>query len=79
MRGRFMNQGGRCSYTAPEKRVPANHPLRKVRELVGDVSSDLNCGLGRLDDQPGTSFDLLGVIAERLAAAGVRRHPSNAS
>lgn len=48
MRGRFTDQGGLFSYFAPDKRVPANHPLRKVRELVRDVLSDLNCSLGRL-------------------------------
>lgn len=34
MRGRFTDQGGLFSYTAPDIRVLANHPLRKVRELV---------------------------------------------
>jgi phosphopantetheinyl transferase len=36
------------SYVSPEARVPANHPLRKVRALVRDVSSDLNRGLSKL-------------------------------
>ncbi len=48
MRGRFTDQGGLFSYIAPDKRMPADHPLRKVRELVRDVLSDLNRGLGRL-------------------------------
>jgi hypothetical protein len=48
MRGRFTDQGGLFSYIAPDKRVPANHPLRQVRELVRDVLSDLNRSLGRL-------------------------------
>jgi transposase len=48
MRGRFTDQGGLFSYIAPDKRVSANHPLRKVRELVRDVLSDLNRSLGRL-------------------------------
>ena len=48
MRGRFTDQGGLFSYIAPDKRVPANHPLRKVRELVRDVLSDLSRSLGRL-------------------------------
>lgn len=48
MRGRFTDQGGLFSYIAADKRVPANHPLRKVRELVRDVLSDLNRSLGRL-------------------------------
>ncbi|MET4295237.1 transposase, partial [Bradyrhizobium sp. LB8.2] len=47
MRGRSTDQGGLFSYIAPDKRVPANHPLRKVRELVRDVLSDLN-RLGKL-------------------------------
>ena len=48
MRSRFTDQGGLFSYIAPDKRVPANHPLRKVRELVRDVLSDLNRSLGKL-------------------------------
>src|SRR5947207_12318311 len=48
MRGRFTDQGGLFSYIAPDKRVPANHPLRKGRELVRDVLNDLSRSLGRL-------------------------------
>ena len=48
MRGRFTDQGGLFSYIAPDKRVPANHPLRKIRELVRDVLSDLNRSFARL-------------------------------
>ena len=33
----FGDQGGLFSYIAPEARVPANHPLRKIRELPRDV------------------------------------------
>ena len=43
-----MDQGGLFSYIAPEARVPANHPLRKIRELVRDVLGELNRSLGRL-------------------------------
>ena len=31
MRGRFADQGGLFSYISPEARVPASHPLRKIR------------------------------------------------
>jgi transposase len=48
MRGRLVDQGGLFSYIAPEKRVPANHPLRKIRELVRDVLGELNGNLGKL-------------------------------
>ena len=41
MRGAFVDQGGLFSYIAPEARVPANHPLRKIRELVRDVLGEL--------------------------------------
>jgi hypothetical protein len=29
-----VDQEGLFSYVSPEARVPANHPLRKIRELV---------------------------------------------
>jgi transposase len=48
MRGKFEDQGGLFSYISPEKRVPANHPLRKIRELVRDVLKDLTHSFGKL-------------------------------
>jgi hypothetical protein len=48
MRGKFVDQGGLFSYIAPDKRVPANHPLRKIRELVRDVLGELNRSLGKI-------------------------------
>ena len=48
MRGAFVDQGGLFSYIAPEARVPANHPLRRIRELVRDVLGELNRSLGKL-------------------------------
>jgi hypothetical protein len=35
-------------YISPEARVPADHPLRKIRELVRDVLSEMNRDLGKL-------------------------------
>ena len=37
MRGGFRDQGGLFSYISPEARIPASHPLRKVRSLVREV------------------------------------------
>ena len=37
-----------CFRISPEARVPANHPLRKVRELVRDVLGELNRSLSKL-------------------------------
>lgn len=48
MRGAFEDQGRLFSYISPEARVPANHPLRKVRELVRAVLGELNRCLSKL-------------------------------
>jgi transposase len=48
MRGAFLDQGGLFSYISPEARVPKNHPLRQIRELVRAVLSDLSRSLSRL-------------------------------
>lgn len=48
MRGRFVDQGGLFSYVSPDTRVPANHPLRKIRELVRDVLGELSRSFGKL-------------------------------
>jgi len=53
MRGRFFDQGGMFSYIRPEQRIPANHPLRKVRELVREVLEELNHSFGRLYSHEG--------------------------
>jgi transposase len=53
MRGKFEDQGGLFSYISPEARVPKDHPLRKIRELVRDVLADLNRTLGRLYSNEG--------------------------
>lgn len=48
MRGAFVDQGGLFSYVMPEARIPKNHPLRKVRELVREVLGELNRSFGQL-------------------------------
>jgi transposase len=48
MRGKFVDQGGLFSYISPDKRVPADHPLRKIRELVRDVLGELSRSLANL-------------------------------
>jgi transposase len=42
MRGSFADQTKLFSYISPEKRVPAGHPLRKVREIVREVLASLD-------------------------------------
>ncbi len=53
MRGAFQDQGGLFSYISPEKRVPLNHPLRKVRELVREVLKKLNRSFEKLYSHEG--------------------------
>jgi transposase len=53
MRGRFDDQGGMFSYIQPEKRIPADHPLRKIRGLVRDVLKDLSHSFGKLYSHEG--------------------------
>jgi transposase len=48
MRGRFQDQGKLFSYVSPESRVPQEHPLRRIRQLVRDVLTELSPGFGRL-------------------------------
>jgi transposase len=55
MRGVFRDQGGLFSYVSPESRVPAEHPLRKIRRLVRDVLTELSrsfAGLYAKDGRP---------------------------
>ena len=48
MRGRFQDQGGLFSYVSPETRVPKGHPLRRIRQLVRDVLTELSPSFGWL-------------------------------
>ena len=48
MRGRSRDQGGMFSYVSPESRVPASHPLRRVRRLVREVLGGLSRSFGTM-------------------------------
>lgn len=48
MRGAFQDQGKLFSYICAESRVPSDHPLRKIRELVRDVLKELNRSFSKL-------------------------------
>lgn len=65
MRGSFRDQGGLFSYVSPESRVAANHPLRKVRELVRAVLEDLSWTFGKLYAHEGRPS----IPPERLLSA----------
>ena len=42
MRGEDIQQSAMFSYLSPEKRVPAGHPLRRIRETTDGVLKDLS-------------------------------------
>jgi transposase len=41
MRGDDNQQDGMCSYISPEKRVPAEHPLRPIRKMVDEILKEM--------------------------------------
>jgi transposase len=53
MRGEFRDQGGLFSYIDPERRIPADHPLRQVRTLVRAVLKELSRSFSRLYSHEG--------------------------
>ncbi len=53
MRGTFRDQGKLFSYVSSDSRVPAAHPLRKIRALVRDVLAELSRSFARLYAQEG--------------------------
>src|SRR5881296_4587556 len=42
MRGADGQQAGMFSYVSPERRIPANHPLRPIREMTDEVLRQLS-------------------------------------
>lgn len=53
MRGSFKDEASMFSYIVPERRIPADHPLRPIREIVREVLHQLNRSLGRLYSSEG--------------------------
>lgn len=48
MRGDDRQQGAMWSYISPEQRVPADHPLREIREMVNAVLKDMSRTFSRI-------------------------------
>lgn len=48
MRGRDDQQGAMFSYVSPERRVPADHPLRPIRTMTDEVFKGLSRRFARL-------------------------------
>src|SRR5437867_2954804 len=65
MRRQFVDQGGMFSYFNPESRIPAGHPIRRIRELVRDVLKSMNGTFGKLYAHEGRP----GIPPEQLLSA----------
>ena len=65
MRGQDEKQDGMFSYVAPEQRVPADHPLRKIRTLVDEVLGEMSRDFSRLYADTGRPS----IAPERLLRA----------
>ena len=65
MRGHDQKQDAVFSYLSPEERVPADHPLRKIRLLVDEVLKDMSPRFGKLYSDVGRPS----IAPERLLRA----------
>jgi transposase len=65
MRGQDEKQDGMFSYVAPEQRVPADHPLRKIRTVVDEVLEEMSRDFSRLYADTGRPS----IAPERLLRA----------
>ena len=65
MRGADEKQEAMFSYLSPEKRVPTDHPLRPIREMVDGVLKEMSPRFGRLYAQVGRPS----IAPERLLRA----------
>jgi transposase len=65
MRGEDSKQEGMFSYVSPERRVPADHPLRPVRKMVDEVLKQMSPQFGKLYSEVGRPS----IAPERLLRA----------
>lgn len=65
MRGADVDQGGLFSYVSMETRVPASHPLRRVRALLDEALDSMNRDFERVYAEGGRES----VAPERLVRA----------
>src|ERR1700686_1271309 len=53
MRGDDNQQEGMFSYISPEKRVPADHPLRPIRKMVDEILKEMSPQVAKLYSEVG--------------------------
>jgi len=69
MRGEDEKQDAVFSYVSPEKRVPADHPLRPIRAMVEQVLKEMSPRFARRYAKTGRPSIALERFAARSAAA----------
>jgi len=62
MRGDDNQQEGIFSYISPEKRVPADHPLRPIRKRVDEILKEMSPQSAKLYSSVGRPS----IVPERL-------------
>ena len=68
MRGDDNQQDGMFSYISPEKRVPADHPLRPVRKMVDEILKEMSPKFAEVLES-GAPIDRAGAIVAVAAVA----------
>ncbi len=68
MRGDDDLQEGIFSYISPEKRVPADHPLRPIRQMVDGTLKEMSPKFANVLEK-GASIDRAGAAIARTAVA----------
>jgi transposase len=53
MRGLDTRQEGMFSYVSPESRIPKDHPLRPIRQMIDDVLKELSADFDALYSHTG--------------------------
>ena len=53
MRGDDNQQEGMFSYISPEKRVPADHPLRTIRKIVDEILKEMSPKFSKMYSEVG--------------------------
>jgi len=66
MRGDDDLQEGMFSYISPEKRVPADHPLRPIRKMVDEILKEMSPKFAKLYSDVGRPFDCPGGLLRSL-------------
>jgi transposase len=67
MRADDNQQEGMFSYVSPEKRVPADHPLRPIRKMVDEILKEMSPRFAKLYSDVGRpSIALERMLIEQL-------------